>query len=125
MSEPLTDRAALYVVVRKVRPLPGHPQYWECQCGILNIWLYADSAEDAAATAKTIIAALPYERAGEQQFEVHKTPLPNAATEGQCVELRDQFAIREQLARESGLALLLIGVVVGADDTDFEMTMPL
>jgi hypothetical protein len=108
-AKPLTDRATLHRVALKVRPLPGHPQYWRCQFGILNVWLYADSVEGAGAAAETIVAALPYELAGGK-LAVYKSESEKPV----------QFAIREQLAAESGLSLLLMGMEVGADETVWE-----
>jgi hypothetical protein len=106
-AQPLTERAALHRVDLKVRLLPGHPRFWTCQFGILYVWLYADSAEGAEATAEKIIAALPYERV--VGFLRISTRNPTSAP-----------AEGEQLARESGLALQLRGVALGADEAEFE-----
>ncbi|MFZ1219413.1 MAG: hypothetical protein WAO00_08970 [Chthoniobacterales bacterium] len=122
--EPLTERATLYRVNVKVRALPGHPLYWDCQCGILCIWLFANSPGDAAERVAAIVAVLPYERVGDEVSVC--TGEENAAEEnrardgGPSEETRKQCRLREQLARESGMSMLLIAVAVGGDDTGFE-----
>lgn len=123
-GEPLTERATLHRVIRKVRPLPGHPLYWKIQFAFLNVWLYADSPGGAADTAEAIIALLPYERVGTQ---VAIYPSNTTATterppgwQGQSDETREQMDLRKELAAESGLSMMLIAVTVGADETDFE-----
>ena len=127
--EPLTADATLHRILLKVRPLPGHPLFWKMQFGFLRMWLFADSAEDAAERAMKLIAELPYERVGDQvAVETRKQPgatsgaLP--AAEGPSQEVREQNAIREQLAMESGLSLMLIIVPTGAEEADFD-SMPL
>jgi len=108
--------AKLYRVAVKVRPLPGHPRYWDCQCGILNVWLFGDSPTVAADAASTIVDALPLERVGTQsavfEDEDYSAPGDDALFKG--------YAQRKALAEESGLSLLLIGVATGADETGFE-----
>jgi len=122
--------AALHRVLLKVRPLPGHPLFWQMQFGLLRMWLFANSDEDAAGRAMKIIAQLPYERIGDQvRVERRKRPGTTSggarpATEGSSLEVREQKAIREELAMESGLSLMLIVVLTGAEEADFE-TMPL
>lgn len=119
-SQSLTERATLHRVIRKVRPLPGHPLYWKIQFGILNVWLYSDSPEAAADTAEKIIEVLPYERVGTQA-RVFLVRAAAARSPGdQSDETREEMDLREQLAAETGLSLLLICVTLGADETDFE-----
>ena len=44
-----------YQVIAKIRPLPGHPQYYEIQCGALVIAIYAESADEATILARRIL----------------------------------------------------------------------
>lgn len=106
-APPLTERAALYRVALEVCLLPGHPQYWKCGPGILFMWLYADSAKGATATATQVLYSLPYELSSESPTEA-----------GQ------QFEIQEYLARGSGLALLFATTPVGTDESEFETAAP-
>ena len=129
-GEPLSDRATLYRVTLKVRPLPGHPLYWKMQFGFLLVWLFADSYDGAASTACKIVGELPYELIGEQ-FAVTSYAAPvtkeesgSSVVDDPSPETTEQMAIRKQLALESGLALMLIVVATGADETGFE-TEPL
>ena len=108
----MRDGADLVRVALKVRPLPGHPRYWELKSAILLIWLYADCRDGAIETAEQILAALPYERIGDDA-DVHEMPATYLPTQ-------QQFKFREELAKEAGLSLLLLGVAVGADDAGFE-----
>lgn len=123
---PLAEQATLYSLDIKVRPLPGHPLYWECQCGILRIWLYGNSPEDAARRLELIMAALPYDRVGSEAVVSEASGDNSSAqadsTDGPSVLMREQCAIREQLARQTGLSMLLIAVAVGGDDAGFETT---
>jgi hypothetical protein len=106
----------LYRVAVKVRPLPGHPRYWDCQCGFLNVWLFGDSPTAASDAVATIVDALPFERVGTQsavfEDEDYSEPGDDALLKG--------YAQRKSLAEESGLSLQLIGVPTGADETGFE-----
>lgn len=123
-NKPLTERATLHRVNLKVRPLPGHPLYWKCQCGILCVWLCANSPEDAAERVTTIVETLPYERVGDEVSVSTRNADAATATASVAVgpseETREQCRLREQLAGESGLSMLLIAVAVGGDDTGLE-----
>lgn len=96
------------------------------QFGFLLVWLFANSPDDAAERAMNIIAELPYELIGDK-FAV-ETRKPSGAPAGDTLstqqgpsqETREQMALREELALESGLALMLIVVATGADETGFE-----
>jgi hypothetical protein len=99
------------------------------QFGVLRIWLFAPSPEDATARAIAIVAELPYERVGDQvAVEIRRpsgvaTDVPSRQS-GPSQQACEQINLREELALESGLALMLIVVPTGGDEAGFE-TMPL
>lgn len=114
----MTADAKLFRVARKVRPLPGHPRFWDCQFGILNVWVFANSFEEAKTHVDVIVAELPYEIVGDHAVVFEAEGEADAMSEDATT--RKGFAQRETLARESGLSMLLLMVVVGADEGDFE-----
>lgn len=114
--EPLTERAALHCISFKARPLPGHPRYYAFQVGLLSVWLFANSVEDATERASLIVGALPYERIGDAaRFE---TDFP------QTEESRAMNGRAQEEAEQIGLAIRVWTLETGADETAFE-SMPL
>lgn len=120
MSEP-TD---LCRVTFRVRPLPGNPRYWDCQFGFLLVWLYSNSPEDANARADKILDELPYERIGTDALVVRAIDNEGFAPRTDSLVAQSPSDVAEetrvQLAKESGLSLLLLGVNTGADEAEFE-----
>jgi hypothetical protein len=112
MIQPLSDKAELVTVILEVRPLPGHPLFWTLDSAWLHLWLYADSEEGAIATAEQILGVLPYERVGER-IEVLE-PIDRHPKDP---ALARSFSKRKQLAEESGLSLMLLGVGIGGDES--------
>jgi hypothetical protein len=104
----------LYRVAAKVRPLPWHPKYYDWQFGFLRIWLFANSVEDAVDRARKISDELPYERIGDE-FGVGTTEKTAETEDGSP----------QESARATGLAIRLLGVETGADESAFESIPPM
>lgn len=51
----------MFRVNLKLLPANEHPGYWEHQCCVAALWLFARNKDDAAERAAEIIAQLPYE----------------------------------------------------------------
>lgn len=55
----------LHRIVFKCLPTPEYAGFFDSQCGVVDIRLYADSAGDAQYVAKTIFASLPFAQVGD------------------------------------------------------------
>jgi hypothetical protein len=99
----------------KVRPAAEHPLFWDWQFGFLSIWLFGSSDEDAIERAERVLEQLPYERVGDS------VSVRNRESETSGVA---EFQRLEKLARQVGLALLLMSVATGAEEHDFETMDP-
>jgi hypothetical protein len=107
----MADEWQLYRVSARVRPLPWHPKYYDWQFGVLCLWLFADSVDDAVERAKSILSVLPYEHVGtEVAVEKHFAQSAKHAV---------LQAIQEE-AKQTGLALQLIACATGTDEEGFE-----
>lgn len=53
----------LFRVQFEVRLTPDHPMFFEAGDGLLSIWLFDQSAQEAGDRAGKIVSYLPYERA--------------------------------------------------------------
>lgn len=119
----------LHRIQLKARALPGNPTYWTTQFGFLNIWMYhSGSSEESIEetpieeVALSIAAIARYEVVGEQ---ISVTPA-SSANSGTTYSLKgdsalsSELALREQLAKESGLSLMFIAAATGVDEGDFE-----
>lgn len=98
----------LYRVALKVRPSPGHPRYYECQFGVLCMWIYAPSPEDAGIRARRIVSDLPYEHVGTN-VTVGVDPKPSEL-EQQCFEQ----------ALQLGIGITMFACPTGTEEGDFE-----
>lgn len=111
----MSDEWKLYRVTAKVRPLPWHPKFYDWQFGFLMLWLFANSLDDAAARAMSIMrTTLPYEQVGDDV---------KVETDFQRESWRSMDRDAPRDAEETGLAVRSIGCVTGADETGFE-TLP-
>lgn len=62
----LPDGRELFRLNFKARPKARHPLFERSACGILSIWLFAESAADAVICAKPLIAPWPFEIIGDE-----------------------------------------------------------
>ena len=91
----------------KVVPTPVHPQFHKVKYGLLYFWLHAGSDKQAAAhQAATILAELPYKQVSEYVTVLDGMLLGDDSIPAAAI------AVREELVRESGMALLFLAVPV-------------
>jgi hypothetical protein len=115
--ESLAEGTTLHKVGFKVRPAPGHPRFYEWQFGILAVWLFASSPEDAQQRALTIVKALPYEIVGSQVLV--ETEFPKVCDERIATDKRPASAGWLQ-ATHLGIGIALFCTPTGTDETEFE-----
>ncbi len=113
-----------YRTVFKVKPTKNHPRFFDWDFGLLSIWLFADSGDEAIERAETIIAALPYEIFGAGKYWTCKTTPdkkqiligtdePMNSRESQHLE---RVALEASLVFEFGIAFLLEAAETGAEE---------
>lgn len=62
MSIPNPDAPCrLLCVAFNVRPKPAHPIFYDWETGLLSVWLFAASTDEATGRADRIVAELMYE----------------------------------------------------------------
>lgn len=121
----LEDGRALRQIFYKVRPSPDHPLFWAHQCGILSIWLYAATNDDAIERATPILAALPFEKITEQAAV--KSNLPRQAplpAKGGAPFTVDLDAIIVNHARMVGCFVYFFAWPLGTNEEDLTFDAP-
>lgn len=88
--------------------------YWDLQFGYLQVWIYADSPDDAADRVWHIVEQLPYERVGTL-VSVHLDKQP----------VIPEFEAGERMASSLGIGLFFGACVTGVDEGNFEAETPL
>jgi hypothetical protein len=124
---PLTEGATFHRVNLKVRPLPGHPTYYDWQFGYFGLWLFANSIDDARDRALLIVGALPYEVIGDKVSVETNFPRTeeSRAMNGRAQETAGEIGLAmsdhaQEVAEGTGLGMCLFSVRTGADETSFE-----
>ncbi len=101
----------LFRVTFKVQPTADHPLYWDWEFGLLSMWLFGASADDAAERAEAIIKHLPYELVGDGC----KSRLADAAPPYSKAETTSGAANQ---ALQSGLAIFVEAGSTGIDEPE-------
>ncbi|MGI8438089.1 MAG: hypothetical protein ACR2NX_14525 [Chthoniobacterales bacterium] len=117
--EPLHDGRTLHRIYYKMRMAPDHPLHWERECGILAIWLYAASNDDAVTRSEPILAALPFEKIVEQAgvMRVRRSdPINVTVAENICRLDLDQ--VIEHRARSLGSYLQFFAHPLGTGESE-------
>lgn len=109
MSKPqeLPDGREFYRLDFKVRPTEQHPLFWQSAAGILTIWIYAESPENAEFRSRGLLSVLPFEVIGET-VQVIGCTSPNC----EAVE------IIEEMARMVGFGAFFDPYDSNADERD-------
>lgn len=97
----------LFQIFFKVRPAIGHPLYYDIQYGVLTVFCYGLTIEEAATFASEMVEVLPYEIIGENPTGM----LSNAKNEDK--EWKKTAAAE---ARQIGVAFRLHCVETGMGD---------
>lgn len=101
----------LFRVTFRVRPAVDHPIYWDWQFGLLSIWLFAASDDEAGERALQIINQLPYEIVGDWYKSLPADSAPPYS------EAEKVFAAANP-ALQTGLALFVLGGPTGVDEPE-------
>lgn len=109
IPEKENSKRALYRVILKTRPLPGHPQFWAVEFGCFVLWLFAESNADAANRAVTITEALNFEIVYQR---VGTVKITESAKD-------ERIAQMENDALHTGLRAMLVAWPAGADEDGF------
>jgi hypothetical protein len=108
----MTSSNLLYRVTAKAKPTPAHPQFFDWQYGLVEVWIYATSIDEAGVKTRAILDLLPYEVVGpNMRIQLDKPSLPSDPP---------GFDTARSQATFVGFGLCLCVVPVGTDEQDFE-----
>ena len=69
-------KTRLYRLIFGVRPTPGHPNFKTFTHGLVHIYLFAETLDEANKNATSIIEALPFELVLEKAAVTHSNIQP-------------------------------------------------
>jgi hypothetical protein len=93
----------LYRFCFECLPTPDAPEFSESQRGVIDIWFYGDSMDEARGRAEKIFELLPYAQIGNPIC--YEDPFPRESLHGKAIleELsREKFCISYFSLKEKG-----------------------